>query len=66
MRLHRARFTIRWIMVRIAVLAFPFLVLPHVKSWADYGAVLVLLATYAGIEVALRPDPGPPERGDDL
>jgi hypothetical protein len=66
MRAPRARFTIRWVMVRVAVLAFPFLVLPHLKSWEDWGAVVVLLATYAGIEVAIRPDLGPSEQGSDL
>jgi hypothetical protein len=52
-------------MVRIAVVAFPFLILPHVKSWGDWGAVVVLLVTYAGIEVAIRPAPGMSERGFD-
>jgi hypothetical protein len=65
MRVPCLRFTIRWIMVRIAVVAFPFLILPHVKSWGDWGAVVVLLVTYAGIEVAIRPAPGMSERGFD-
>ncbi len=66
MRAPRVRFTIRWIMARIAVLAFPFLILPHLKSWEDLGTVFVLLATYAGIEVAIRPYPGTSEREYDL
>jgi hypothetical protein len=66
MWLSRARFTIRWMMARIAVLAFTFLVIPHLKSWADLGAVIVMLTAYAGIEVALRPDPGPSEQGSNL
>jgi hypothetical protein len=66
MRAPRVRFTIRWVMVRIAVLAFPFLVLPHLRSWEDWGAVVVLLATYAGIEVAIRPDLGTSEQGYEL
>jgi hypothetical protein len=54
-------------MLRIAVLAFPFLVLSHLKSWEEGGGVVVvLLAAYVGIEVALRPDPGAPEEGCDL
>jgi hypothetical protein len=53
-------------MVRIAVLAFPFLVLAHLKSWEDWGAVVVFLATYAGIEVAIRPDLGASEQAYDL
>jgi hypothetical protein len=47
-------------------LAFPFLVLPHLKSWEDWGAVVVLLVTYAAIEVAIRPDLGASEQGYDL
>jgi hypothetical protein len=66
MRVPRVRITVRWIMARIAILAFPFLVLPHLKSWEDWGAVVVLLATYAGIEVALRTNPGASEQGYDL
>jgi hypothetical protein len=53
-------------MVRIAVLGFPFLVLAHIKSWEDWGAVMVLLATYAGIEVAIRQGLGASEEGYDL
>jgi hypothetical protein len=53
-------------MVRIAVLAFPFLVLPHVQSWNDWGAVVVMIPTYAGIEAALRPDHETSERTEDL
>jgi hypothetical protein len=66
MRAPYVRFTIRWIMVRIAVLAFPFLVIPHLKSWEDWGAVVVLPAAYAGIEVAIRRDLGASEREYDL
>jgi hypothetical protein len=66
MRAPRVRFTIRWVMVRIAVLAVPFLVLPHIKSWEDWGAVVVLLATYAGLEVAIRPGFGASQLGEDL
>jgi hypothetical protein len=66
MRVPAGQVTIGWAMVRIAVLAFPFLVLPHVKSWEDCGPVVVLLATYAGIEVAIRPDRGTAEQGYDL
>ncbi len=62
----RARVTIGWVMVRIAVLAFPFLVLPHVQSWNDWGAVVVMIPTYAGIEAALRPDHETSERTEDL
>jgi hypothetical protein len=51
----RLRFTMRWFMARVAVLAFPFLILPHVSSWFDWGPLIVLLATYIGMEVALRP-----------
>jgi hypothetical protein len=50
----RLRFTIRWMMGRIAVAAFPFVALAHVRSW-DAGTLIVLLATYVGMEVALRP-----------
>lgn len=53
-------------MLRIAILAFPFLVLQHIRSWTDFGAVVVLLATYAGIEVAIRPGLGTSEEGCDL
>jgi hypothetical protein len=49
------RFTVRWFMARVVVLAFPFLILPHVRSWSDWGPLIVLIATYAGMEVALRP-----------
>jgi hypothetical protein len=63
---HRVRFTIRWIMLRVAILAFPFLILPHVRSWTDLGAVIVLLVTYAGIEVAIRPGLGTSEQERDL
>ena len=66
MRAPGVRFTIRWIMVRIAVLSFPFLILQHIKSFWDWGAVVVLLVTYAGIEVAIRPIPATPEHGCDL
>jgi hypothetical protein len=50
----RFRFTIRWMMGRVAIAAFPFLVLAHVRSW-DMGPLIVLLPTYVGMEVALRP-----------
>ena len=49
------RFTMSWFMARIVVLAFPFLILPHVRSWSDWGPLIVLIATYVGMEVALRP-----------
>jgi hypothetical protein len=49
------RFTVRWFMARVVVLAFPFLILPHVRSWSDWGHLIVLIATYVGMEVALRP-----------
>jgi hypothetical protein len=66
MRLPRVQFTIRWIMVRIAILAFPCLVLANLKCWEGWGgAVVVLVAIYA-IEVAFRPDPGASEQGYDL
>jgi hypothetical protein len=51
----RLRLTIQWWMTRVAVLALPFLILPHVKSWFDWGPLIVLLATYFGMELALRP-----------
>jgi hypothetical protein len=60
------QFTVRWFMVRVAVMAFPFIILPHLKSWGDWGAVVVLLAAYAGIEVAIRPGLGGSEQKYDL
>jgi hypothetical protein len=51
----RLRFTMRWFMARVVVLAFPFLILRHVGSWSDWGPLIVLIATYVGMEVALRP-----------
>jgi hypothetical protein len=62
MRAPYERFTIRWIVVTIAVLAFPFVILPHLKSWEDWGAVVVLPAAYAGIEVAIRRNLGASEQ----
>jgi hypothetical protein len=48
-------------MARVAVMAFPFLILPHVRSFFDLGPLIVLVATYVGIEVALRPYRGAPK-----
>jgi hypothetical protein len=42
-------------MARVAVMAFPFLILAHVRSPSEIGPLIVLIVTYFGIEVALRP-----------
>ena len=62
----RWRFTMRWFMARVVVLAFPFLILPHVGSWSEGGPFIVLVATYAGMEIALRPHADAPGRDCDL
>ncbi len=41
------RFTMRWFMARVVVLAFPFLILPHVRSWSDWGPLIVLVPKQA-------------------
>jgi hypothetical protein len=60
------RFTVRWFMARVVVLAVPFLILPHLRSWSDWGPLIVLIATYVGMEVALRPSPQAAGRESDL
>ncbi len=62
----RLRFTMRCFMARVVVLAFPFLILPHVRSWSDTGPLIVLVATYVGMEVALRPYRGASGRECEL